>query len=111
MIIKVSKGEVTLKKLDRKLKKQIRRLLLKDTMIDVDTGKANEVSMEHLMDVAEKAFEILVDKIVIDGKDYTFRDLEKLNSDGKFTDDDWDLCEEETQQYYNDVTTQKKRKN
>ena len=63
MIIKVSKGEVTLKALNRKLKKEIGKLLFKGIGMDISSGDIDKVPLENLQDMPEDCFKLMFDKL------------------------------------------------
>jgi hypothetical protein len=109
MQIKISNGEVTLKPLNRKLKKEIGKLLFKGIGMDMVSGEVDKVPMENLQDMPGDCFKILCDKIIIKGTNYKFENLEDLNSRGDFTDNDWDLCEDTAIELYRDCTSKKKK--
>lgn len=93
MIIKISNGELVLKKLNRKLRKKLRKLAVKDIGLDLQTQKLDKLMAPSLEDFSEEALKLLTEKVTINGKEYEGARIEQLNDDGIFTDDDWELCE------------------
>lgn len=106
--INVSHGEITLKPLDRKRKKTISKILFRGAGMDIITGEIDKVPMENMVDIATEAFEVLCDIVLIDGKNYTFKDLQNLSDEGKFTDEDWDTCEQAALKTYQAKDVKKK---
>lgn len=109
--ISITNGKVILKPLCRGLKKQIRRILLRGADIDITTGEVSKVPLVKLEEAGDEILKLLIEKVVIDNVSYTAADLEKLNQEGKFTDDDWDLCEEQALLLYKKSVDVKKKKN
>lgn len=100
-MIEISHGTVTLRRMTRKLKKQITKLMFAGQGMDMVSGQMDKVPMQNLVAIAEGAFHILCETITVDGVTHTPKDpadcaqlLEKLEMEDKFTDADYDTCEE-----------------
>jgi len=109
--IKITNGEVIFKKYNRKLRKECMKLFFAGSSFDPSTGEMGRIPAETVVDMGDRVFELIVDKIVVNGNDYQYKDLDKLNEDGLVTDDDWDLCETEALKIYTDSTAKKKKTN
>lgn len=108
MTFKISHGEVTFRELTRKLKKDAMKITLGNAGFDVTIQKADKIPMTNFLDMGDKIFELIVEKIVVDGKTYAYKDLEHLNKEKLFTDEDWDLCETKAQELFNTASVKKK---
>jgi len=109
MIIKLSNGELTLKKLTRKLKKELKKEALKDVGFDLQSQKLDKLMAPVIEDFNETALKILAEKIVIEGKEYPGTEIERLNDEGMFTDEDWEVCEQAAGELFVNEALKKKQ--
>lgn len=93
-MIKITYGNVTFKNPTRKDNKEYQKVLFGDSKFNIGSSNS-EVPMQNLLNAKEFAFVTLCNKITINEKEYSFKDIsEKLEPEGLFTVKDWNACEQ-----------------
>lgn len=94
-MIAISQGEVFFKKYTREIKKQVTAKLLEGVNISPQNAGDIEFPAVNATNSTEKALSLLIDKIVIEGKDYGYNDFNLLEEKELITMADFDIIEAE----------------